>query len=329
MSDDSPKSLFSISLNDVFGVGRGFEALLRTLQAGVGTALEPLVRNRLARSDQNSVRGWLEVANEASVAVTTLDVATLAGRADIRLSSERERKQVAREAIALGALREADFLIEDGAIPKDVTVEPEWLHRFWRLAEDITSEQLQSLWARIAARQSIGLANISPRTLEALSLLTASEMNQLTRLAPLVCRSSEPAAEAGTHNAVVLNELIKAEVTFEDMRNLRSRVERALQAIGADPLHFQAIGLIAGRYNFELPLPPDGVLSIGGGLVTVSPDDLFIGGHPRPRVLGVGYGLTPMGEEIIGLIRTVPDPAYIQDIITAAEELLYIQLARA
>jgi hypothetical protein len=161
MQDDPPADrpnesggstpLIQVSATDVLGIGRGCEAVMKILQAGIGAAFEPLMRSWLARSDQAATKDWLKLSRRAGLLPSEMELTTLAGRAEMRLLSERERKQENRENIAFGVIEEARVLIAEGVVPNAKTsIEPEWLSRFWRLAEEITTEQLQSLWSRVA-----------------------------------------------------------------------------------------------------------------------------------------------------------------------------------
>jgi hypothetical protein len=60
-------SLVSISADDFFGLGKVADRVMEALKAGIGPALEPWVRSRLARADQQAARGWVEVTKQAGL----------------------------------------------------------------------------------------------------------------------------------------------------------------------------------------------------------------------------------------------------------------------
>lgn len=234
----------------------------------------------------------------------SLAVSTLGGRADLRLIAEKERQQNNREAVGIAAVQEARLLLEEGASPSEVEPEPEWLDRFWRLSQDISSEDLQSLWGRILARQTTGANTIGARTLEALGTLEGWEIAELTRIAPFVFEQREQRPPlAAIIGSVSTREEIKHELNA-----------RLAQLIGwVDRFHFGSIGLtVAGGFGFDARIAVDntavGRLWIGSRPFTVSP-----GGRPNEtRNVGGAILFTQLGREIVGLIRTEPDPTYVE-----------------
>src|SRR6266496_1267824 len=140
-------------------------------------------------ADRNAARQMIDLAKEAGLTPQSMDISTSAGRAYMRLRAEKERHQESRENVGYFALLERQLLLSEGTNENDsIEIEPEWLHRFWRLAQDINSEDLQSLWGRILARKAAGIGGISGRTLEALSLLEGWEVEQFTRVAQFAAR---------------------------------------------------------------------------------------------------------------------------------------------
>jgi hypothetical protein len=185
---ESSRPFVSVEVRDLFGLGRGLDALIKALRAGIGPAFEPFVRSRIAKADQAAALGWIELTEKARVEPVAVDVHTVDGRAAVRLTAESVRRQENREAIARAAFAETQMLLgEDAPRKENVEFEPEWLDRYWRLAEDISSEDLQALWARVLIRQAMGTGTVSARTLHALSILTRQEAVELIRLAPFCC----------------------------------------------------------------------------------------------------------------------------------------------
>ncbi|MCL1078822.1 TIGR03899 family protein [Parashewanella spongiae] len=74
--------------------------------------------------------------------------------------------------------------------PSDVTgidLDPDWLHNFFKMAEQIHNPKMQNLWSRILAKEIIKPGNFSIRTLERLKQLTQREALILEKALGLGC----------------------------------------------------------------------------------------------------------------------------------------------
>ncbi|MDD1527424.1 hypothetical protein C7U92_16580 [Bradyrhizobium sp. WBOS7] len=171
-----------IEVKDLFGLSGAAKIVAEGIIRGVGEWARPWQTSRMAKSEVAVYQKWSEALGQNGLPTNVADL-TLGERTTLRLSAQHERHQLNRESVALQ-------IIEDvRAKPEDVSstgkpMDPDWLDRFWTLAENVSDVDFQSIWARILVRQATGKASYSPRTLNTLSMLTRDEAEALSRLAP-------------------------------------------------------------------------------------------------------------------------------------------------
>jgi len=308
---DEGKALVSVTATDLFGVGKGLDTLIRALRDGIGPAFEPWARSRLAKKDQRAAGGWVEVARNAGLEAQVLEVTTLAGRSDIRLIAEKERHQDNREAVAAAVVQEARLLLDERVTPKEnVEIEPEWLNRYWRLAQDISSEDLQSLWARVLTRQAIGVGHLSTRSLDVLSTLSREEAAELTRIAAFSVTLTDQLP------VTMLLQHFSSPVAHPRVRRRLAGIKLIIrQLIRFDRLHFASFGLTFGeKFQWTRYGAPEADMFVR---IAGKPFRLAITGEldwPTCDVFPFdGTRFTATGTEIMALIKTEPNPEFLRE----------------
>ena len=303
-SDGSKKggTLINFSIQDVLGVGPASKNIIDALRGAFGELLYPWIEARRGAGEQRTAKGWIALARKSGLSVEQFDVTRIEGRTDYRVHAEAVRQQESREAVALYVLAELPTLVDHKLIDeKTPGMEPEWLSRFWRLAQDISSDDLRSLWGHLLARQATGAGHVSARTLEALSLLDRWEIESLTRMAAFVLHAE---GSRVNETGIVLN----IGPTGED--RLGSLNRKMMDQVGVRELqHFVTIGLLssAGWNPTFSALSSSERLTIGG-----APFRLWINEHDRPNTGILGSQMSLTGREIIKLIRTTPPSDYIE-----------------
>jgi hypothetical protein len=320
--DDNSSSapIVSVSATDLFGIGRGLDALMRALRAGIGPAFEPLIHRRLASADQEAARGWLKLTKRAGLEPKAIDIETVDGRSKVRLIAEAQIQQQNREAIADAAIVETRALISDGTVPKeDIVIEPEWLSRYWRLAQDVSNEELQSLWARVLAREATGVGTVSARTLKTLATLSRKEADELVRIAPFCCTTTHGGIRTDT---VRLKNVSDPTPPGQPRTNTCARFSAIQERVHFDAEHFGGIGIcIESSYAQTFTLtgcPDDAAMSIAGKSFSVA-------GVGRCLSFASGDGFTAVGREILDLIKTEPDGEFVR-LLRECFEVMGLQL---
>jgi hypothetical protein len=202
-SETASKPLVEVKANvfnvDLHGIEK-FEGVttnvVEALKRGIGRFYEPTARIRDAKADR-------AVANER--AQTMIDLTSKAGelrdlRARLGLAADEPKFSQADRSI--------DYLLEDASRkqekrektaqafisdsnnepPKEDTaahIDPDWLTKFWTLAENVSNEEIRQFLARLLTSETRKPGAISPLTLNILSTLTpqvAVRFEQFCRL---------------------------------------------------------------------------------------------------------------------------------------------------
>ena len=184
-----------MNIKDLVGFSKPATKLIEVIAQGVGAVSAPmLIRwtadakayeiktiskavadSRQLLTDANYREGYVSVSMAAENPVEGLPA-----RAQGRIGFESVKKQINIESVTGYA---AENLPDDAEVSPD-PVDPDWISRFFNIAQDITSDQMQDLWGRILAGEVKKPGSYSLRTLALLRNLSREE-------AELFCRAAE------------------------------------------------------------------------------------------------------------------------------------------
>ncbi len=326
-----PHSL--IAVKDVFGLSAPAKRLVEAIAHGVGRWAYPWERRRNVVADIEVFRSWAKALREEGVDIGHLEL-SLEERTAWRVTAQELRRQEHREAIAVQAL--AEFRQNpDEFHGSDRPLDLEWLDRYWRLAEDVSDADFRSIWGRILARHAANGVTYSARCLHTLSTLSRAEAELLERLAPFVVQT---VLRGTAQSPRVLHDVGKF---FYSGRQSPAGLERLIkklrQVVG--PLHGHELGpsgiYVEGVSERQAPLSVvngEAKFSIGGAWFRATGFNQPLPHSVIPSEeavnLGFGMGFSPVGAEIIGLIRTAPSPDFVE-LVSQILELYEIKLIRA
>jgi hypothetical protein len=307
-NDEKGRALININISDVFGLSKAAEHFVRALERGVGNALEPGHRRRFASAEITNFESWMGALDRTGLAPKAAEL-SLSERALVRLVAESTRQQENREGVAFAAAGE--FKREAGGPQLSVPMDDEWVDRFWRLAQDVTNADMQAVWGRILARQSSGRSRFSPRSLEAISLLTRDEIRLLERLATLLWHGR---GQGKPCHFILLGVHLRGKKQLD--QNLRRRIVEIVGDLHREIVGPAGIALDSGSgwaQESELDFVKEtSQITIGTKKFT-----LRIPGADGPTHLGGALGISPLGGEIFSLISTTPDVDYV-DVMSEA-----------
>jgi hypothetical protein len=309
-----------VQIKDLLGFSEPAKRLIDAIERGVGQLFEPWQRARRTQAEVNSFNQWSKALQETGLNIAAADL-SLAERASVRVIAQESRRQQNREAIAAGAVLEFTHTHLEKSSDVESKLEIEWIDRFWRIAQDVSDETFQSLWARVLARQCAGSSKCSPRCLEALSLLNSSEAKSLERIATMTMLAE---AEGMSKSVILLSvsdyrtDAVPAMVAL----GLQHANRRIVDYVGdLHPEIFGPIGIfIDDGWGHELP----SIVQHQTVSITIGQQPYDIKGYPPklqqiPRLqiangiyIGTGTQLTPLGSEIISLIQAEPDKEYVK-----------------
>lgn len=194
------------------------EKLIDNISKGIGVVYQPKHVRKMAeakayeiKSICDAIQGTVDlpvVYEDGVVSMDSSDVAGLIQRANHRQALQAARKQQNIESI----VGKAYALLESNSPVEDDPIEEDWLNRFFDAAENVSSEDMQLIWARILAGETQNPGKFSVRTLELVKNLSKEEATVFQKILPLTIL-------AGGGRAIVSDEEIlkKYGVTYGDV----------------------------------------------------------------------------------------------------------------
>jgi hypothetical protein len=317
MAEDDKAPLALVQITDVLGMSGPAKQLIEAIVRGVGEWAYPWQTDRKARADAKSLTRITGTLKQEGLSIEAAEL-SLEDRATIRVIAQFQRQQQNREAVALQAIEEfKSSKAEQGA--SDVRIDLAWLDRFWRLAEDASEEDFQSLWGRILARQTAGQASYSARCLETLSTLSRTEAKLLERLARVTMCVERPGVGRDFSILQRIDDYQKRESVENSLSNLNREL---LNAIG--DTHSEIFGPIGIFVESGWAYVVLARVRNGSAQCKIGSASYRIDGYPEPLPsfgyiptaetvsLGSGIQFSPVGAEIIGLLRVDPNPDYVR-----------------
>lgn len=227
---------------------------------------------------------------KSDIEQTVLLSPNLQERTQERINFQEAKKQLNIESITA-------FAAEELRNEHSVTDEPineDWKTRFFNIAEDISSEEMQSIWGRILAGELKQPKTYSLRTLELLKNLTKEEAEVFTKFAHLRLKSG--------NNNIVYNQ--------DNGKFLESEFGITF----TDRLLLSELGLISSENNLEFSLPASEnnkhttILKYGNKGIVLSRNEQT----PKQGIQVLVF--TKIGAELSGLIEQIVNHNYIEKI---------------
>jgi hypothetical protein len=244
-------------MEDLAGFGKIAEAILDKVAAVTGTLYEPTKVRKLGRAQADveaelilkRTAAELEAEDmrrerQARLDPSIIDAEALKARTGGRLLAQELRRQQNLEQI----VHDAATSETDGE-PR--AIEDDWMEAFLRYAQDISSEEVQSLWSRILTSQATESAPaVSRATLDALRLLEPAQAANFERAIQLLISMGQ-IMDVDPHGdpSVAFNVNALESLALEDIGFLKriQEKEAGLGLVGTtlsfwNPIDFVSIG---------------------------------------------------------------------------------------
>jgi len=306
--DHGAKSLIAIQASDILGVGKIGVALIEAISAGIGKWWEPKHYHRVGEAERLNFRNWVAEVQQAGLSSSQADL-TLSERALIRLTANEMHRQSNREGVASSAIecfKQEVSPSSNGPIEAEPPkIDIEWLDQFWRLAQDVSNEDMQTVWGRILSRQAAGTGSYSARTLHTLSMLSKSEASLLEKMATVTISGLPDGIDAiMTH----------FHFGFQNYATKQADDQLTLAAGILNTALFGSIGILiesGWAHGIHVTSQDPALLKIGAKKFEIRGTSK-LAKPPHLLPIGSGYAYAPVGKEIISLVRTVPNNDYLQ-----------------
>lgn len=120
--------------------------------------------------------------DDTSLSIDTTNTEQVLQRANYRLQYQQARKEHNIESVIGKTVLE----LEDKTVESTEDVDEDWLNRFFNIVEDVSDEQLQSLWSRILAGEILQPHSYSLRLLEFLRNISKDELELILKIMPFI-----------------------------------------------------------------------------------------------------------------------------------------------
>ena len=179
-----------MDIKDLAGLSQPLKQLVKNVSKGTGKIFDPILNKKntdatvyeiekISKALQNSPHR-IEYKSENVTILSEQNnisheivqhILELHDRAVERTNIKEIQRQLNVEKIISNA---AEELSDETKIP-EVDLDEDWLNRFFRTAEDISSDKMQHLWAKILSEEHKKPGSFSLRTLETLKSITQTE----------------------------------------------------------------------------------------------------------------------------------------------------------
>ena len=170
-----------VEISDVAGLAEPLIKLFEVASCGVGKLYEPLHIRRMAKAKAKELEIMgAEVSknmmlphayNNGEISIDATDANELILRMQNRLLFQELKKQQNIDAVVTNAYN----ILENETTVSDEPVDEDWILRFFNSVADISSEEMQVLWAKILAGEVKRPKTFSMRTLDVLHNISKDE----------------------------------------------------------------------------------------------------------------------------------------------------------
>lgn len=187
-----------MEIKDLAGLSGPLTKLVEVIASGVGGVSRPFLTRKNADAKAYEIRKIAEAFNDSRQLLGTvsyenegLSIATgnqteivtpertIEDRIRDRIAFQEIKKQINLEQISQHAAEE----MRDKEQVSEEKVDEDWISRFFKIAEDISSEEMQVLWGKVLAGEVSKPRSYSLRTIETLKNLTKSDAQLFAKVA--------------------------------------------------------------------------------------------------------------------------------------------------
>jgi len=249
------------------------KALDRLIGAAVDIPIAMLKQHKAKIDAQTKAYEAVEQAIAKGVAKDAGADPVILEQAKSVLVRKAYRQQINRNAVGFAMIEDLRSTGEQDAASEPPPMDEDWLNLFERYAEDASTERMQKLWGRVLAGEIRKPGRYSLRTLRFVSEFSQSDAIAFSEF----CQSA--------FGDVAPAKLVKPNAET-DIRSL---------------LFLESAGLVEGAGGLGLSrtitFTPQGTAALQEGNVI-----LLLHAEPNAKVKEPVVALTPLGQEVLGLI---------------------------
>lgn len=294
-----------MEISDITGLSKPLKKLIKVVSQGVGSITKPYLIKKNAdakayeikvisaaiRENQDEL-GKIDF-NDQKISLKSIDVTaikeegSLLHRTENRLDYKEQKRQRNIENITAKAAEN----LESETEVSDEEVDEDWTTRFFNYAEDISSDEMQEIWARILAGEVKKPKSFSLRTLDTLRNLSKEDAEIFMKFAKLAVEAN------GT--SFIIN--FKNEKLLEEKYNLKFNDRLLLEELGF---------LTANDLSYTVKPTQNNSVQIvftTGNIVIIHQKEQ---NKPQQNIPVLVF--TKIGQQLLKLVTNTPDLDYIQ-----------------
>jgi len=181
-----------IEISDVLGLSQPLTKLIETVSCGIGTLYAPMHIKRMAKAKAKEIEIISDTITESltlpmnyqngNISIDTTNANELVQRAQNRFLFQEMKKQQNIESVigyAYSNLEKEEFV-------SDESVSEDWISVFFNSVANVSSEQLQKIWAIILVGEIKTPGSVSLRTLNVLKNMAQKDAEKFEELIPYV-----------------------------------------------------------------------------------------------------------------------------------------------
>jgi len=296
-----------IDLKDIAGLSEPLKRLIEVVAEGIGGLARPILIRKNADAKAYEIRtiaqaiadsqkllgpvtyedGSIVIESSSEHQLSVLPEATIEKRVLARLTYQEAKRQSNIERITQHA---AEDLRTEQHVASE-SPDSDWITRFFRIAEDITTEQMQTLWGKVLAGEVKRPGSYSLRTLDLLKNINQREAETFVKVGRIAFLSADKTFVPNPDRGKYLED--KFGLTFLELLLLRE-----LGLLFPDDLQFILKPAEANTQN---------VFACGSTCIMVERPK----GTPKQSVTAIVF--TEIGKQLLQLVdRSLADPCYIQ-----------------
>lgn len=175
-----------MEIGDLAGVSKPATKLLETIGGGFDKLYAPRLKRKMADAEAYEIKKISDTLKDIDNAIVEYNNGNihisnkeLLGRTCNRILNQETHRQENIESIIEKSYKE----LENETEASDEPVDKDWLTRFFNIAQDISYENIQILWAKILAEEVKQPNTFSFRTLDTLKNISHNEAQLFNNLA--------------------------------------------------------------------------------------------------------------------------------------------------
>lgn len=219
----------SFNIKDALGLSEPASKLIETCSRGIGKLFRPYLLRKEADAQAYIIGKVSEAIKENQTLLQSIEynrngltvisnqnsTPSLSDRVESRINFIEEKRQNNVESV----IKNAFETIRNENVVSSEGVDEDWTNKFFRYAEDISSDEMQKLWGRILASEVKQPKSFSIRTLDVIRNLTQYE-------AELFIHVSRYIIESESYNFILLPRNQNSPFLYDSFKDVSMDIAR-------------------------------------------------------------------------------------------------------